>query len=113
MAQHKHCLQCGADLPAYSGKGQRAKHCSTACRKAFNNLRATRGALLYDLFMASRFERGAADQAGLRSVMSRLASEWRDDDKAAGVDRSWGDWEEWLATHPAFNPSAVRHYGSA
>lgn len=102
---HKHCMECGADLPVYSGKGQRSRFCGVKCRNAFNNRRAQRGALLYDLFMASRFERQAADSAGARSVMARLASEWNmaDDGK-----RTWGDWQEWIANHPAFNPAAVK-----
>lgn len=49
-----------------------------------------RGAELYDLFMAHRFERQAAQDAHVLQAMNRLASNWRADDKAERAGRpSW------------------------
>lgn len=81
------CAECGATVQSLK---QWAGFCSTACRKAFNNRRSARGTILYDLFMASRFERKAASKLGLWAIMCRLASLWRseDHDRRAGR-QSW------------------------
>ena len=64
------CAECGTTFEA---KRDHAAFCSDACRKAFNNRRMTRGAELYDLFMAVRYERGLAKVMGLWSVICRAA----------------------------------------
>jgi hypothetical protein len=57
---------------------------------AFANRRAARGAELYDLFMLHRFERDTAKAMRAMSVMNRLASQWRQEDKARRDGRrSW------------------------
>jgi len=89
----KNCKECGKPT-----SGKQAFFCSTPCRKMFNNRRMTRGAILYDLYMARRFERDAADAANLRSIMARLASEWRVNDGR----ETWGDWRAWMRDNPAF-----------
>lgn len=78
-----HCRECGID---YTASTARKKFCSVKCEKTFNNRRATRGALLYDLFMASRYERDRAESENLRSVMARLAMRFREED---GDRKSW------------------------
>ena len=55
----KHCHECGAE---YETVKHDARFCGTKCRKSYNNRRAVRGAELYDLFMASRYDREWADQ---------------------------------------------------
>lgn len=78
------CLECGAD---HRCKGD---FCSTACRHDFNNRRKARGAELYDLYMAHRFERGLAKQLGVFQAINRLASNYREEDKARRAGRrSW------------------------
>jgi len=47
------CLYCTKPMV----KNTRRKFCSKPCRKSFNNRRATRGALLYDLCMKWRKDR--------------------------------------------------------
>lgn len=81
-----HCRECGN---AYEAKSARAKFCSTSHEKAFNNRRMTRGALLYDLFMESRYEKNA-DATYIRSVYQRVGMRFRDEDKAQrGARKSW------------------------
>lgn len=70
------CLECGA--PTRPSQ----QFCRAACRRDFHNRRRVRGATLYDLYMASRFDRAAANQAGLWKLMNRLASAWREEDQA-------------------------------
>ena len=81
------CAECGA---SYEAARDTSEFCSPACRKAFGNRRAMRGAELYDLFMAHRFERQAAQDAHVLQAMNRLASNWRQQDKDERAGRkSW------------------------
>ena len=82
------CLECG-------GEGlqlgvERREFCCNPCRMAWHKRRRDRGAEIYDLFMACRFERGKAKLHALWTLMSSLASAYRDADnhKRAGR-RSW------------------------
>jgi hypothetical protein len=78
------CLECGAESVA------KGSFCGTRCRMAFNNRRLQRGAELYDLYMAHRFERKTARQLGLFQAINRLASNWRQEDIAMRAGRkSW------------------------
>jgi predicted nucleic acid-binding Zn ribbon protein len=86
-AFHRDCIECGT---RFGTNVRAAKSCSTACRKAFNNRRMIRGAELYDLMMAHRFDRtsGLADEQ--RAAVYRLISVYRDADKALRGGRpSW------------------------
>ncbi len=82
------CLECG-------GEGlqlgvERREFCCPRCRAAWHNRRRDRGAELYDLFMAVRFERGSAKLYGLWTLMCALASAYRDaDTHKRGGRRSW------------------------
>lgn len=93
------CRECGTGFDAYNrGNG----FCSTACRKTFNNRRATRGAEIYDLFMATRFEREKSAALGLWTVLCFVASEHRQDDlDKRGGRNSWRPPEEILAEKPS------------
>lgn len=89
------CQECGT---AYTARKADQRFCSTACCKVFNNRRMRRGALLYDLFMALRYERKAAYAMGVWKAACRLAEGWRDEDIAERAGRfSWGDWREFAA----------------
>lgn len=79
--QPRPCLECGGGL-----QGRRGDFCSRRCNKAFQNRRMVRGAALYDLFMASRFELEDAKVLKVWREMNRLASTWREEDliKRAG-----------------------------
>ena len=81
------CLACGA---SFATPRAGAEFCRPACRQEFQNRRRERGAQLYDLFMALRFDRGSAKALGLWSTMCRLASNWREEDRRAREGRrSW------------------------
>ncbi|PZQ18927.1 MAG: hypothetical protein DI565_00535 [Ancylobacter novellus] len=83
------CPECGG-APAPSLQGHNKRFCCSRCSSAFNNRRLTRGALLHDLFMTLRYERGLAARLKVWRAMCRLAAEWRDEDNAARAGRaSW------------------------
>ena len=96
------CLECGAPAP-------RSQHfCSAACRRDFHNRRRVRGAALYDLYMASRFDRAASNEAGLWKLMNRLASAWREEDQAKrGGRRSYLGHKEALDRMPWLHATTV------
>lgn len=71
------CLECGDDFEALKAFGA---FCCPAHRQLWNNRRMKRGAELYDLFMALRFQRGLAKAMGLWRLVCRLASAFRDED---------------------------------
>lgn len=72
------CAECGT---RFERKRVTGEYCSTACRKSFNNRRATRGAALYDLFCAMRRERPLAKELGVWSEMCRLELMWNQEDE--------------------------------
>lgn len=78
------CLECGAS------HGLAQDFCATACRMAFNNRRKARGAELYDLVMAWRFQRNLATGLKVLRAICRLASDFRAEDRAERAGRlSW------------------------
>ncbi|NUR12322.1 MAG: transcriptional regulator [Bradyrhizobium sp.] len=89
------CLECGGDRSA------KAEFCSASCRTDFNNRRKARGAELHDLFMAHRFDRANAQALGVLQAMNRMASIWREEDKARRDSRrSWRATREVLEERP-------------
>lgn len=99
------CLECGAPT---ASKGD---FCATACRSAFNNRRKARGAELYDLFMAHRFDRETAQALGVMAKMNRLASFYRGEDETKrGKRRSWRRPADVLADRPWLSAVAVQDY---
>jgi len=84
MARVHACLECAKP------KQERGDFCSTRCRQKFNNRRKLRGAELYDLYMALRFEREAAKDLGVFQLINRMASNFRQEDKDERAGRrSW------------------------
>lgn len=87
------CRECGSP-----SSGQ---FCATACKTAWNNRRRTRGAVLYDFFMAHRFERDATADARLWTLMCRLGTDWvAEDHNERGGRPSWRDHRKVLAERP-------------
>lgn len=74
----KTCRECGSDISA--SKKPEATFCSTECKQDFNNRRAKRGAEMYDLFMAMRYERPLAKSLKLFAILCGLAHRYRDED---------------------------------
>lgn len=89
------CLECGA------ATGSKGDFCGRACKDGFNNRRKRRGAELYDLYMAHRWERGTAQALGVLQAINRLASVFREEDRVArGGRRSWRRPGEVLGERP-------------
>ena len=81
------CQWCGDD---YAARGASQLFCSEAHRTEFNNLRKARGALLIDLVMSLRFERGLASQLKIWSKICTMVSHFRNEDRALRAGRkSW------------------------
>ncbi len=98
MRSHS-CLECGEgfDLDARFN----AEFCGDSCRKAFNNRRATRGAVIYDLFMALRYERKLASKLKVWKLLCRLAMDFRKEDHEQRDSRkSWQDARKVLRERP-------------
>lgn len=92
------CLECGVDL--VPGARER-EFCASPCRMAWNNRRRDRGAELYDLYMAHRFERDEAKARGVFQAINRLASDFRREDRALRAGRrSWRRTEIVLGERP-------------
>lgn len=102
----RECLECGGDL---SSRHHAVRYCTPAHRDAFNNRERARGAILYRLKMAERFERGHPEGKHLLSIMNRHCAQWRDHDFASrNGRRSWGDWVEYLEQNPWSLPTTSR-----
>lgn len=82
LTKPRTCRECGK--PLNPDRKASTEFCGTACRIAWRNRRMSRGADLYDAFMAMRFDREAAKDKGLWALMCRMASSWNEEDKAAG-----------------------------
>jgi hypothetical protein len=81
------CIECGN---AYTALTREAEFCGKACRQAFNNRRMTRGAFMYDLIMAMRFDRPLAKQFKVWVMLCRMAADFRKEDVEARAGRkSW------------------------
>lgn len=82
LTKPRTCRECGKPLDP--DRKANPEFCATACRIAWRNRRMSRGAELYDLFMAMRYDREQAKLYGLWKLMCRMASKWNEEDKAAG-----------------------------
>ncbi|MCE7026405.1 transcriptional regulator [Jiella sp. CBK1P-4] len=92
------CLECGA---GFQRRREHGAFCSPRCRGTFNNRRARRGAELYDLYMAHRYERPLARALGLFQAINRLASVYRAEDLSQRDGRaSWRRPQEVMAERP-------------
>lgn len=81
------CQDCGEPL---TGMKPGARFCGPKCRLAFNNRRLQRGAELYDLFMAMRYDRAEAKDNGAWSMLCRMAQQMGEEDVSEREGRkSW------------------------
>ena len=74
------CFECGKEV--VKTRDHEQNFCCTPCRTAWNNRRKLRGAEMYDLIMAMRFNR--KQSKGLWAIMCRMASEYNAEDKEKG-----------------------------
>lgn len=77
------CRECGK--PVGPSVRFEKKFCCEPCRHSWTNRRKLRGAELYDLFMAMRYDRGTAKLFGVWAIMCRMASMWKEEDGRLGV----------------------------
>lgn len=88
------CRECKKPLP--EGLKATANFCQPAegansyanqskCKASWNNRRKNRGADLYDLWMAMRYERDEAKRLEVWKEMCRLSEGWRDQDNRQGI----------------------------
>ncbi|WP_084368962.1 transcriptional regulator [Rhizobium sp. RU36D] len=97
------CLECESETQ------KTGDFCCDACRAVFNNRRKARGAEIYDLYMAHRFQRNLATQLKLMSRINRLASIYREEDRAMrNGRRSWRRPQDVLEERPYLRSIATR-----
>lgn len=82
----KHCKECGK---SFEPRQWDSEFCCTGCRRNFNNRRAVRGAMLYDVVMLQAFDPDLAERMGLTGSVQDLAYKFREEDLADGRPRSW------------------------
>lgn len=94
------CKECGNAVGGAPAPRAR-EFCSAAHRKAFNNRRMTRGAMLVDLLMTDYTDRDhpMRKSGALQKAARRLLSRWRDEDRMAGRAHC-GDPVTWLRNDP-------------
>jgi len=81
------CQWCGEE---FAKRGGSQLFCSDPHKTAFNNLRKERGAMLYDLFMALRYERELAAGLKVWSLICTMLAHFREEDRQKRAARkSW------------------------
>ena len=78
---NKTCAECSQSFVA---KDYRAEFCGLACKNEMNKRRRDRGAMLLDLYIHQRFNRKAAGERGLQTLIDRMVGNWVEEDRAAG-----------------------------
>lgn len=101
------CPECQIE---FAKPARNTRYCSTFCRKAFNNRRATRGAAIYDMLMTARYDRERFQKLSDKhfegkawsSILCDMAMMWRVEDTCADRDSSaWNDPQEWILDNAA------------
>ena len=92
------CMECGI---AFTSTEHTADFCMPAHRQTFNNRRLQRGAELYDLFMASRYQRALSKVLRVMTMLYRMAQDFRRQDREERDGRpSWRHPQRVLDRHP-------------
>ena len=87
MADNRRCRECGA---IFSARRSTREFCDASCRREYHNRHMRRGAALYSVVMALRFQRSQA--AGALTLLSRMAAAFRTEDISERAGRqSWND----------------------
>ncbi|WP_303829345.1 hypothetical protein [Asticcacaulis taihuensis] len=83
----RECQWCGEE---FAKRGGSQLFCSDPHKTAFNNLRKERGAQLYDLFVALRYERKLAAGLKVWSLICTMIAHFREEDRQKRSGRrSW------------------------
>ena len=100
------CLECGEPC---GSRARRADFCSSPCRKAFNNRRMTRGAELYDLVMANRYDRELATELGVYTLITRMTLKFHEqDEKERAGRKSWRHPKTIIRRHPYLKAEVLK-----
>src|SRR5262249_22999780 len=101
------CRDCGSEIPVTAERPGR-EFCSATCRSAYHNRRKQRGADLYDLFMAMRFDREEARVAGTWSLLCRMAAQYRaEDERERPGLKSWEPVSAVKSRHPQLSAICI------
>ena len=92
------CPECHAE---FTTEHHSKRFCSDKCKRDFNNRRLKRGAVVYDAFMALRYDRGWAKAVGLWQLLCAIAAEWRAEDREQGRD-SYIRPDQWVEENRAW-----------
>lgn len=99
------CAECGSDFRTDKRHGE---FCCEPHRKAFNNRRAMRGAELYDLVMALRYDRGASKALHVWRLICRMAATFRQEDERERDGRkSWRPARQVIERHSYLHSTVV------
>lgn len=103
----RHCRECGAVLSARRGTRE---FCDPICRRRFHHRHAQRGAALYSVVMALRFQRSEATKLKAFTLLSRLAERFRFEDLRDRDGRqSWTDLQEMRRRFPDLGAAVIRN----
>lgn len=80
------CCECNEP---FRGRQYNSEFCGYTCRRVFNNRRALRGAMLYDLQMLLRAPTAASSSETVSARIEALMRQWDQEDLKAGRKRSW------------------------
>jgi hypothetical protein len=105
----RQCRECGS---GFSSTRAHSEFCDGSCRRAFHNRKARRGAQLFDLVMALRFDRRRAKELGAWSLLCRMATAFRAEDMHERDGRlSWDDPQTVRARSARFVAAVVGRMG--
>ena len=103
------CRECGDDDEAHAAHGA---FCSTVCRNRWNNRRLQRGAVIYDLIMTLRYERGVGKALKVWTLICRLAADFRREDHDARAGRkSWREARTVIGERPYLRARVMKPKG--
>ena len=101
------CTECGSTFLA-EARTPHAEFCGAPCRKAFNNRRMVRGAELYDLVMALRYDRKLATAFKVWKLICRMAATFHEEDATQRAGRkSWRSPRVVVERHPYLRATVV------
>jgi hypothetical protein len=100
----KTCTECGCEFTTPKAD---AGFCAPSCRMAWHNRRRDRGAELYDIIMAQRFDRqgakGGLGEKQMRAIVDRLVMQYNIADKELRGGRLSFDPTAWERIPLAFD----------
>lgn len=85
MPYKKTCLECKG---GFTSRQYTSEFCCGACRRTFNNRRARRGAVLYDLLMIEATDPDRFESLRLDGRVSAIIEAFKREDEEAGRKRS-------------------------